>query len=107
VVIRRVGSGSGRTGQVSLIFWKKSGRVGSIYMSCFFRSLIDFDWIEGQFDLGSGQIGFGSDRISLTFLKISKKSDRVGFRSGRVCRVGSNSATSTISCALYMCSAEK
>jgi hypothetical protein len=44
-------------------------------MLCFFRSLIDFDWIEGH--LISGQVGFGSGRISLTFLK-----NRIGLGSG-------------------------
>jgi hypothetical protein len=41
----------------------RSDRVGSIYILCFFRFLIDFDWIEGHLILGwvgSGQIGFGS-----------------------------------------------
>jgi hypothetical protein len=62
VVIGRVGSGSGsgQMGRVSLTFWKKSGqtesaRIGSIYILCFFRSLIDFDWIEGH--LISDQVG--------------------------------------------------
>jgi hypothetical protein len=64
VAIGRVGSDSdsGYTGRVSLTFYKKSGRagsdrVGSIYMLCFFISLIDFDWIKGY--LISGRVGFG------------------------------------------------
>jgi hypothetical protein len=36
-------------------------------MLCFFRSLIDFDWIKGH--LISGRVEFGSGRFSLTFLK--------------------------------------
>jgi hypothetical protein len=36
-------------------------------MLCFFRSLIDFDWIKGH--LNSDRVEFGSGRISLTFLK--------------------------------------
>jgi hypothetical protein len=85
----RVGSGQGQvrveSGQVRV----ESGR--SIYMLCFFRSLIDFDWIEGH--LISGRVRIGSGQFD--FLK---KSDRVGFESGRVGRVsgvGSGSATST------------
>jgi hypothetical protein len=94
VAIGRVGSssGSGRTGRVSFTFWKKSGRVNLHVV--FFRSLIDFEWIEGHLisdRVGSGQIWVVSDQFD--FLK---KSDRVGFRSGRVgriSRVGSGSAT--------------
>jgi hypothetical protein len=80
VAIGRFGSGSGRTGRVSLTFSKKSGwvglgqgRVGSIYMLCFFRSLIDFDWIKSH--LISGRVGSGQ----FDFLK---KLDRIGFGSG-------------------------
>jgi hypothetical protein len=36
-------------------------------MLCFFRSLIDFDWIEGH--LISGRVRLGSGRVSLTSLK--------------------------------------
>jgi hypothetical protein len=63
--------GSGRVGS-------GSGRIGSIYMLCFFILLIDFDWIEGH--LISGRVGFGSDQVSLTFLKnrISLDSDPDG-----------------------------
>jgi hypothetical protein len=42
-------------------------------MLCFFRSLIDFDWIEGY--LISGRVGFGSGHVSLTFLKNRIRSD--------------------------------
>jgi hypothetical protein len=54
----QVGSGQGQVGP---------GRVGSIYMLYFFRSLIDFDWIKGH--LISGRVEFRSGRVSLTFLK--------------------------------------
>jgi hypothetical protein len=57
-------------------------------MLCFFRSLIDFDWIEGHLI---------SDRVESGQFEFLKKSGRVGFRSGRVgqvSRVGSGSATS-------------
>jgi hypothetical protein len=42
-------------------------------MLCFFRSFIDFDLIEGH--LISGQVGFGSNRVSLTFKKNQIGSD--------------------------------
>jgi hypothetical protein len=99
-----IGSGSGldQVGRVSLTFWKKSGqgRVGSgrvwlIYMLCFFRSLIDFDWIEGH--LISGRVKSGRVRIGSDQLNLFKKSDRIGFESGwigRIFQVGSDSATS-------------
>jgi hypothetical protein len=102
VAIGRVGSGSGsgRAGRVSLTFWKKSGRVrvgsGRVNLHVFFRSLIDFDWIEGHLisdRVGSGRVRIGSDQFD--FLK---KSGRIGFgsgRIGRVFRVGSGSATSS------------
>jgi hypothetical protein len=57
--------------------------------------LIDFDWIEGH--LISGQVGSGHVRVRSDQFDFLKKSDRVGFGSGqvgRVCRVGSGSATS-------------
>jgi hypothetical protein len=76
--------GSGRVGS-------ESGRVGSIYMLCFFRFLIDFDLIEGH--LISGRVLFESDQFDFF-----KKSDRVGFRFGRlerVFRIGSDSVIST------------
>jgi hypothetical protein len=41
-------------------------------MLYYFRSLIDFNWIEGHLIsdwVGSSQVEFGSDRISLTFKK--------------------------------------
>jgi hypothetical protein len=62
----------------------------------FFRSLIDFDWIEGH--LTSGRVGSGRVRVRSGQFDFLKKSDRVGFWSGRVervCRVGSSSATSS------------
>jgi hypothetical protein len=83
VAIGQVGSGSGsdRAGRVSLTFWKKSGRIGSIYMLYFFRSLIDFDWIGGH--LISGRVGSGSDRVRVGSGSDPGESD--GFvRSGRV-----------------------
>jgi hypothetical protein len=64
VAIGRIGSGSGQM-----------GRVGSIYMLCFFISLIDFDWIKGH--LISGRVGFGSGQFD--FLK---KLSQIGFGSG-------------------------
>jgi hypothetical protein len=69
------GFGSGRSGQFDFLEKIGSGRIGSIYMLCFFRSLIDFDWIESH--LISGRVEFGSEWV------------------GRVCRIGSGSATST------------
>jgi hypothetical protein len=51
---------SGRVGSVS-------GRVGLIYMLCFFRSLINFDWIEDH--LISGRVRVRSDQFD--FLKNS------------------------------------
>jgi hypothetical protein len=49
------GFGSGGSGQFDFLEEIGSGRVrsgsvwvGSIYMLCFFRSLIDFDWIESH-----------------------------------------------------------
>jgi hypothetical protein len=41
------------------------GQVGSIYMLCFFRSLIDFDWIKDH--LISGRVRIGLDQFD--FLK--------------------------------------
>jgi hypothetical protein len=62
----RSDSGLGRTGRVGLTFWKKSDRIGSgsgpvrsIYILCFFRTLIDFDWIKKH--LISDRIGFRSE----------------------------------------------
>jgi hypothetical protein len=46
-------------------------------MLCFFRSLIDFDWIEGH--LISGRVGFGSGSSQFDFLK---KSGRIRSGSG-------------------------
>jgi hypothetical protein len=57
-LLEEIGSGRVRSG---------SGRVGSIYILYFFRSLIDFDWIKSHLILG--RVGFGSGRICLTFLK--------------------------------------
>jgi hypothetical protein len=57
-------------------------------MSCFFRSLIDFDWIEGH--LISGRVGSGRVRVGSDQFEFLKKSDRVG----RIFRVGSDFATS-------------
>jgi hypothetical protein len=57
-------------------------------MLCFFRSLIDFDWIEGN--LISGRVGSGRVRIESDQFDFLKKSDSDpdrsdGFvRSGRV-----------------------
>jgi hypothetical protein len=56
----RFGFGSNISGQFDLLEKIETGRVGSIYMLCFFRSLIDFDWIEG--DLRSDQVRSGLDR---------------------------------------------
>jgi uncharacterized spore protein YtfJ len=64
VTIRRVGFGFGSDGSGQFdfleeigsgLFGSGSGRVVSIYMLCFFRSLIDFDWIKDH--LISGRIG--------------------------------------------------
>jgi hypothetical protein len=62
----RVGFGSDGSGQFDFLEeigsdHVGSGRVGSIYMLCFFRSLIDLDWIESH--LISDRVGSGSDRI--------------------------------------------
>jgi hypothetical protein len=88
VAIRRVGSGSGsyRTGRVSLTFWKKSGRVNLyvVFFHIFERFWLDYR----SFDLGSGRIWIRSDQFN--FLK---KTDRIGFESERieqVSRVGSD-----------------
>jgi hypothetical protein len=70
VAIGRVelGFGSGRSGQFDFLeeiglgrVGSGSDRIGSIYMLCFFRSLIDFDWIE--YHLISGRVGSGRVRI--------------------------------------------
>jgi hypothetical protein len=45
-------------------------------MLCFFRSLIDFDWIKGH--LISDRIGSGRVRIGLDQFDFLKKLDRVG-----------------------------
>jgi hypothetical protein len=48
-------------------------------MLCFFRSLIDFDWIKGHLisgQVGSGRIRVGSDRVGFG-------SDRIRVRTGR------------------------
>jgi hypothetical protein len=100
-VVRSVSSrGGNRAGQVGFGFGSAGsgqgrvgpGRVGSIYMLCFFRSLIDFDWIKGhlisdrvEFGSGSGPGGFlGSDRV------LSPLASGVGGRSirlsGQSCR---------------------
>jgi hypothetical protein len=55
-LLEEIGSDQARSG---------SGRIGSICMLCFFRFLIDFNWIEGH--LISGRIRSGRIRISLTF----------------------------------------
>jgi hypothetical protein len=44
---------------------------------CFFKHLIDFDWIEGH--LISGQVGSDRVRIKLSQFDFLKKSSRVGF----------------------------
>jgi hypothetical protein len=65
-------------------------------MLCFFRSLIDFNWIEGH--LISGRVGSGRVRVGSGQFDFLKKSGRVGFgsgRIGRVYRIGSGSATSS------------
>jgi hypothetical protein len=72
-LLEEIGSGQGRVGP------------GQFICCIFFISLIDFYWIEGH--LISDQVGSGQ----FDFLK---KSDRIGFGSGRVSRVGSDSATS-------------
>jgi hypothetical protein len=59
------GNRAGGSGQFDFLEEIGLDRVGSIYMLCFFRFLIDFDLIEGH--LISDQVGFRSDRISLTF----------------------------------------
>jgi hypothetical protein len=51
-----------RVGSVQLF---GRNRVGSIYILCFFRFLIDFDWIEGH--LISDRVEFESGQISLIF----------------------------------------
>jgi hypothetical protein len=94
---------SGRVGRVSLIFWKKSSWVGSgqvgldQFVCCvLFRSLMEFDWIEGHLissRVGSGRIRVGSDQFD--FLK---KLDQIKFRSERIRRIsqiGLSSVTST------------
>jgi hypothetical protein len=58
----RFGFGSGGSSRVE----SGSDRVGSIYILYFFRSLIDFDWIENHLILsrfGSGRIQKGSDQF--------------------------------------------
>jgi hypothetical protein len=84
-------------GRVSLTFWKKSGRAGSGQFTCcvFFRSLIDFDWIEGH--LISGRVGSSRVRVGSDQFDFLKKLNQVGFMSGRVgqiSRVRSGYATS-------------
>jgi hypothetical protein len=104
VAIGRGGSGSGldRTGQVSLIFWKKSGWIGSgqarvgsgqFKFCIFFRSLINFDLIEDH--LISGRIGSGRVRVRLDQFVFFKKSDRFRFGSERIFQIGSGSVTFT------------
>jgi hypothetical protein len=67
VAIRWVGFGSDGSGQFDFLeeIGSGQGRVGSIYMLCFFRSLIDFDWIKGH--LISGRVRVKSDQFD--FLK--------------------------------------
>jgi hypothetical protein len=48
-------------------------------MLCFFRSLIDFDWIKGH--LISDRVGSGRVRIRSDQFDFLKKIDRVGFGS--------------------------
>jgi hypothetical protein len=62
------GFGSGRSGQFDLLeeirsgrVRSRSGRIGSIYILYFFRSLIDFDLIKSN--LISGRVGSGLDRV--------------------------------------------
>jgi hypothetical protein len=50
----QVGFGSNGSGQFDFLEEIRLGRVGSIYILCFFRSLIDSDWIKGH--LISGQV---------------------------------------------------
>jgi hypothetical protein len=82
VTIGRVGFGfrSGGSDQFDLL-----EEIRSIYM-CFFRFLIDFNLIKVH--LISGQVGFGSSRISLIFFK---NQVILGSGSGRI---GSDFATS-------------
>jgi hypothetical protein len=59
----RVGFGSDGSGQFDFLeeIGSRQDRVGSIYILCLFRSLIDFDWIEDH--LISGRIRSGSNRV--------------------------------------------
>jgi hypothetical protein len=65
----RFGFGSDGSGQFDFLeeIGSGQGRVGSesIYMLCFFRSLIDFDWIKDH--LISDRVGFGSGRVGRIF----------------------------------------
>jgi hypothetical protein len=49
-------------------------------MLCFFRSLIDFDWIKSH--LISGRVGSRRVRVGSGQFDFLKKLDRVGFGSG-------------------------
>jgi hypothetical protein len=70
VIIGRVGSGFG-SDQFDLLkeigscrIGLLSSRVGSIYMLCFFTSLIDFNWTKGHLILNwvrSSQVQIGSN----------------------------------------------
>jgi hypothetical protein len=64
----KVGFGfeSGRSDQFNILEEIGSDRIGSIYMLCFFRSLIDFNWIEGH--LISSRIGSGQVRVRSVLL---------------------------------------
>jgi hypothetical protein len=84
--------GSNGSGQFDFLKEIRSGRVRSIYMLCFFKSLINFDWIKCHLfsgRVGSGQVLLGLSQVSLIFFKIS---DQIEFGFGRVrqnpCRVG-------------------
>jgi hypothetical protein len=88
----RVGFGLSGSGQFDLL---EENRVGSIYILCFFRSLVDFDWIEGH--LISGRVGSNRVRVGSDQFDFFKKSDRIEFGSGRIGRVswvGSGSTNS-------------
>jgi hypothetical protein len=101
VAIGRVGFGSDQFDFLEKIGSDRvrsgSGRVGSIYMLCFFRLLIDFNWIEGH--LISGQIGSNRIRIGSDQFDFLKKSIRIEFEFGQVRfrseRIKSGSTTSS------------
>jgi hypothetical protein len=66
--------GSDGSGQFDIMEEFGSGRIGLICMLYFFRSLIDFDWIEGHLIsdwVGSGRIWIRTDQMVF--------SGRIGF----------------------------